>query len=247
MNIFAIANQKGGVGKTITTLNLGYALANMGKRTLLIDLDPQSSLTQALGVTVDNTGSLADVMGNSRPGRLALRAIIRTIAPNLDLAPGDLELSNTELGLPARMGREGVLKKALATIAGYDIALIDCPPSMGVLTIAGLAACHGVISPVTPDALGLRGLSMFLISLESIKSELNPALKFIGALMTQYDKRQTLHQAALGDLEAAGIAILGTLPRRSEAARTAGAGQPSTDLAADYKLIAEKLSVWQND
>ena len=174
-----------------------------------------------------------------------MKAIIRTIAPNLDLAPGDLDLSNTELGLPARMGREGVLKKALATIAGYDLVIIDCPPSMGVLTIAALAAADTVISPVTPDALGLRGLSMFTVSLESIKSELNPSLKIMGVIVTQYDKRQTLHQAALNDLELSGLEVLALIPRRSEAARSAGSGQPSAELATEYKLIAEKLTAWQ--
>ena len=244
MNIFAIANQKGGVGKTITVLNLGYALAALGKRTLLIDLDPQASLTQALGVNAERN-NLADVLGDARPGRLALAAIIRPIAERLDLAPGDIALSNTELGLGARMAREMVLKKALASVKGYDLALIDCPPSLGVLSIAALVAADAVIAPVTPDGLALRGLSMFSISFEAIKDEMNPALALLGVIITQYDKRQTLHQAALANLQAEGLEVLGMLPRRSEAARSAGAGQPSAELSPEYKAIAEKIIAWQ--
>ena len=246
MTILAIANQKGGVGKTTTALNLGYTLANMGKQVILVDLDPQASLTQALGVSTETRGSLADVLGDSRPGRLGLSSIIWPIIGGLELAPGDLSLSNTELGLTARMGRENVLKKALANVPRSTLVIIYCPPSLGMLTVAALVASDAVISPTTPDALGLRGLSMFLLSLESIKSELNPGLEFLGALVTQYDKRQTMHQAALNDLQAEGLTILGLIPRRSEAARAAGAGQPSADLATEYKAIAEMLITWQN-
>jgi len=248
MRIISLAIQKGGTGKTTTALNLAYALAELGRRVLLVDIDPQASLTMAVGVENTNGRSLADVLGDSKPGRLAMADIIRPLAHGLDLAPSDLSLSNSELGFTVRMGRETVLKKALANLA-YDYCLIDCGPSLGMLVVNALTACHGVIAPVVPDALGLRGLSLFLQSLESIRAELNPGLEFIGVLVTQYDKRLNLHQAALEDLRAGGVPVLPVIiPKRAELARSAGAGQPVTraDLAEYYKQLAECIEKWQS-
>ena len=241
MRSIAISNQKGGVGKTTTALNLGYILAGKGYKTLLVDMDPQASLSQALAVSTETT--LADVLGDSRPGRLPMEKIIKPIAEGLDLAPADLSLSNTELGLTARMGRENVLKKALASLKGYDLVLIDCPPSLGVLSINALVAADAVISPTPPDSMGKRGLSLFLTSLESIR-ELNTSLEFLGTVIFQHDKRQLLHQATMAEIIKENLPILAVIPRRSEAARSAGAGKPSADLIQEYTQLAEKIIKW---
>ena len=241
MRSIAISNQKGGVGKTTTALNLGYILAGKGYKTLLVDMDPQASLSQALAVSTETT--LADVLGDSRPGRLPMEKIIKPIAEGLDLAPADLSLSNTELGLTARMGRENVLKKALASLKGYDLVLIDCPPSLGVLSINALVAADAVISPTPPDSMGKRGLSLFLTSLESIR-ELNTGLEFLGTVVIQYDKRQLLHQATMAEIIKENLPILAVIPRRSEAARSSGAGKQSADLIQEYTQLAEKIIQW---
>ncbi len=246
MRNICIANQKGGTGKTTTALNLGAGLAALGRRVLLLDLDPQSSLTQA--TAGDCAGaSLADVLGDTQPGRRALADIIRPISAGLDLAPGDLALSNSELGLVTRMGRETILKKALGKLAGYDVILIDCAPSLGLLVVNALTACDAVITPTLPSALDLRGLALFLGSLEAIKSELNPGLELLGVLVCQFDNRLTLHRAALEDLRAGGLPVLPVIIGKSvQAATSAGAGEPITRgaLAGQYNQLAEYVNQW---
>lgn len=233
------------MGKTTTAINLAYGLASMGRRVLLCDLDPQASLSMALGIDPE-AGSLADVIGGATPGRLSMAAIIQPIAAGLDLAPAALDLAGCELGLTARMGRESVLKKALAGLGGYDAILLDCPPSLGLLVVNALTAAHGVIAPVAPDKLGLRGLALFLGSLENIKAELNPGLAVLGALVCKFERRVTLHQAALSELQAGGVPVLGVIGKSVTAAASAGNGQPIAggDLAGQYKALALEVDKW---
>ncbi len=245
MKILACANQKGGVGKTTTALNLGAGLAAMGRRVLLIDLDPQSSLT--LATAGDCSGrSLGEVLGDSKPGSLTINQVIKQLRPGLDLVPGDISLSNSELAITSRLGREWILKRALAGLSGYDVCLVDCGPSLGLLVVNALAAAHGVICPTLPTALDLRGLRLFLQSLGEIRAELNPGLQLLGVVVCQYDSRLRLHQEALDDLSAGGIPILATISKSVQAARAAGEGDPipAGKLAEQYKQLSEAVDLW---
>jgi chromosome partitioning protein len=244
MITLAIANQKGGVAKTTTAINLAYNLAAMGRRVLLVDLDPQASLTMATGILQDR-GTLADVLGGAQPGRTAISNIIRNLSERVDLAPAGLELAGCELGLVQRLGRESALKRALANVEGYDLAILDCGPSLGLLVVNALVAAHGVLVPTLPTALDLRGLALFMQSLTSIR-ELNPALAVLGVVVCQYDARLILHRAALDELQAGGLQVLGVIKKSIQAARTAGMGQPITsgELAEQYRQLAEEVDTW---
>lgn len=251
MNIIAISNQKGGTGKTATAHNLGAALAAAGLRILLIDSDPQASLTRACGVDDSSGGSLAEVLGGSSPGKLTLPQVIRKVGPGLDLVPADIALATAELGLTSRLGRESILKRALGSLSGYDLALIDCGPSLGLLTVGALCAADAVLIPTQPQAQDLRGLSLFLDTIKEIKAELNPGLELLGVIVTFYDSRLTHHKQALETIKRADLPILATLGRSVKVAEAAGAGQPVLDYdpanpqSENYKQLAEYIKQWQ--
>lgn len=235
--IIAIANQKGGVGKTTTAAAFGDLLARGGRRVLLIDCDPQASLTQ--GLQAEPRGvSLADVIGGAKRGTHTLKQITQTIRAGLDLAPAHVELSACELGLVSRIGRESILKQAIQSAPGYDVCLLDCPPSLGLLTINALTAAGGVIVPALPAAPDLRGVRLFTETLEQIRNALNPALELIGVLIVQYDPRLIAHRDALQTITAAELPVLGTIPRSVKAQEASAARQPVTTYAPDNKTAA---------
>lgn len=250
MITLAIANQKGGVGKTTTVSTLGAILAAGGLRVLLVDTDPQASLSQSLGVD-GSRGNLADVLGGADPGPLPLARIIRTLRPGLDIAPADLALANCELNLIARIGRESVLKKALGTVAGrYDLALIDCPPSLGLLTLNGLTAARAVLIPTQPAAADLRGVNLFLGTIEKVQ-EINPGLEIAGVIVTQYDSRALSDRDAVETLQRAGLPVLlPPVPRSVRVRESAGERMPLTEYdpagkpAAAYTELAKGLTEW---
>ncbi|MBN1285774.1 MAG: ParA family protein [Anaerolineae bacterium] len=249
--ILSICNFKGGVGKSATAHALGAVLAEHGYRVLMVDADPQSSLTSACGVGDAAGASLAEVMGGASPGALAITDIIQELGANFDLAPADLALAASELGLTARLGRENVMKKALAPVAGrYDVILIDCQPSLGLLTVNALVASHGVLCPTQPTAQDLRGLNLFLDSVEQIRAELNRELEVIGCLLTFFDRRLVHHRDALEVIKQVGLPVLGIVPRSVRAAEAASLCQPVTIYAPDnptslaYRELAEKVEQW---
>jgi chromosome partitioning protein len=204
--VIAMVNQKGGVGKTTSTVSLGAALAGYGRRVLLVDFDPQGALSVALGVnpneldlTVYNLLTQADCHVGD--------VIMATDVEDLDLLPSNIDLSAAEVQLVSEVGREHALGRVLAPILGeYDIVLIDCQPSLGLLTLNALTASSGVIIPMETEYFALRGVALLQDTIQKVTSRLNPGLEIIGVLPTMYDPR-TLHsrevlstvQQAFGD------------------------------------------------
>ena len=187
-NVIALANQKGGVAKTTTTLNLGVALRERGNRVLVIDLDPQGNLTMSQGMNPDAIErSMFDVLVH----RIPISDVIKTV--EVDIAVASIDLAGAELALSALIGRERALDKALVEIRDrYDYVLIDTPPSLGLLTINAFVAADGVIVPVQCEYLSLRGLVQLENTLAMVRENLNPRVRVQGIVPTMYDGR-TLH------------------------------------------------------
>ena len=186
--VMAFANQKGGVAKTTSTLNLAVALQEQGLRVLIVDLDPQGNLTMSQGLNPDSIErSMFDVLVH----RLPISEVIHE--REVDLAVSSIDLAGAELALSSQIGRERALEKSLGAVkAGYDYVLIDTPPSLGLLTINALVASDGVIVPVQCEYLSLRGLVQLENTLSMIRENLNPDVKIVGILPTMFDGR-TLH------------------------------------------------------
>lgn len=189
--IIAIANQKGGVGKTTTNVNLSACIAASGRRVLTVDIDPQGNTTSGLGI--DKTQpyrSVYDVLIN---GVAAADAILPTSAPGLDILPSSIQLAGAEVEMVSMMAREQILKNALSPILDrYDYVLIDCPPSLGLLTINALTLAHKVLVPIQCEYYALEGLSQLVNSVKLVRQHLNPSLEIEGVVMTMFDARTNL-------------------------------------------------------
>ncbi len=191
--VIALANQKGGVGKTTTSVNLGACLADDGKKVLLIDLDPQGNATSGLGIDKKNIEeSVYDVLIND----VDLKdVILKSSHKGLDIVPTTIALSGAEVELTNLMARETRLKDAFGDVKDeYDYILIDCPPSLGLLTINAFTACDSILIPVQSEYYALEGLSQLLNTIKLVRKHFNPDLKIEGVLLTMYDKRTNLGQ-----------------------------------------------------
>ncbi len=199
--VIAITNQKGGVGKTTTTINLGAALAQKEQYTLLIDSDPQGALSIALGIPAyDLEFTLYSILTDTR---IPVAAVTHHVRPHLDVVPANIDLAGAELQLVAMMGREYVLRDALANLRDkYNFILIDCPPSLGLLTVNALAAADEILVPLQCEFLAMRGLDALIDVVARVQRRLNPKLKLIGIVPTMYNPRRIHARAVLDKVRA---------------------------------------------
>jgi chromosome partitioning protein len=248
--VIAMCNQKGGVGKTTTTINLGASLVEYGRKVLLVDFDPQGSLSVGLGLnphemefTVYNLLMQKDVDFHD--------VVVHTSVPGMDLLPSNIDLAAAEVQLVHEVGREQTLQRALAqAIEEYDVILIDCQPSLGLLTVNALTASQGVIVPLECEYFALRGVALLKTTIDKVRERLNPALEIDGVVGTMFDGR-TLHSREVMArlVEAWGDKVFHTVIKRTvKFSDSTVAGEPITTYASDssgadaYRQLAREVS-----
>ncbi len=246
--IISLCNQKGGVGKTTSTINLGAALAEYGRKVLAIDFDPQGALSAGLGVPTHDVPTIYDLLLGSVKN--PAEAIIHTAYPNLDLIPANIDLSAAEVHLVNEVARETILARVLKKVSDqYDVILIDCQPSLGLLTVNALTAAHGVLIPLECEFFALRGVALLVETIDKVRDRLNPAIQLDGILATMYDAR-TLHSREVLErvVETFGDQVLETVIGRTVKFPDASvAGAPITTFAPDhsaadsYRQLAREL------
>ena len=234
--ILAITNQKGGVGKTTTGVNLAASLAATRQRVLLVDLDPQGNATMGSGI---DKRQLAQTIYHVLLGEADIRAVrVTSISGNYDVVPANLELAGAEIELVSFEQRETRLKSALATLDGdYDFILIDCPPALNLLTVNGLCAAQAVLIPMQCEYYALEGLSDLMQTIKKVRAHLNPQLQIEGLLRTMYDSRNTLAQQVSAQLQQHfGDKVFRTvIPRNVRLAEAPSHGVPALELDKSSK------------
>ena len=227
--IMAIINQKGGVGKSTTAINLSAALGEMGKQVLLVDLDPQGNSSSGLGIEKSAVKNCVyDVLLNDVPIE---EVIIPDICPGLDVVPATINLAGAEVELVSEMARENRLKDAVGSMRGrYDYIFIDCPPSLGLLTVNALVAADKLLIPIQCEFYALEGVTKLLESMKRVKNRLNPTLDIFGVLLTMYDNRTTLSKQVVDEVRGFfGKLVFNTLiPRTVKLSEAPSFGQPIT-------------------
>lgn len=245
-NNIAILNQKGGVGKTTTAINLGSYLAKAGKKVLVIDFDPQGNATSGLGLTKEAVEITSyDILFH--PGEIAM-AIHETEIPNLNIIPTNAGLASAEVELVDQQNRELLLKKAIIGL-DYDYILIDCPPALGLLTVNALSAANTLLIPVQAEYYALEGLSQLLSVMQRVRQGLNTNLELLGVVVTMYDSRTSLSEQVYSELKKHfGEKLFKTIiPRNVRLAEAPSYGKPVSEHdkwskgARAYKQLAKEV------
>ncbi len=246
--IISLCNQKGGVGKTTTTINLGASLAEYGRKVLAVDFDPQGALSAGLGVQTHDVATVYDLLiGTVKDPHEVIQG---TNVPGLDVIPANIDLSAAEVHLVNEVAREQILARVLRKVRDdYDVILVDCQPSLGILTVNALTAAHGVLIPLECEFFALRGVALLVETIDKVRDRLNEDIELDGILPTMYDSR-TLHSREVLErvVDAFGDRVLETVitrtvkfPDASVAASPINQFAPSHPAAEAYRQLAREL------
>lgn len=243
--VIAIANQKGGVGKTTTAINIGAYLSSFGRKVLLVDLDPQANSTSGLGKSGPKTATTKDILFDAAAIK---EAIIETEHYDLSIVPAGPDLAGAEVDLVHELNREQRLKQALDQLE-YDIVLIDCPPALGLLTVNALTAADYVVIPVQAEYYAMEGLGHLLNTIKEIHKALNPSLEILGIVLTMVDARTSLSDQVLTEIKGhfKESVFKTTIPRNVRLAEAPSHGEPIVTYerwskgAKAYKMLAKEI------